>query len=339
MERGPPSISVLCFSKDRPLQLEAYLNSLFRMCVEPLSVTVLYTCGGRFAAAYNRLGSFFPEVDFVRESDFKGQVLDYLGQVRTPLFMFGCDDVVFRRTWEPRQIWRAFQDLPGLIGFSLRLGREITFCGTMGRGMSNPRFQRRDPFLVWDWCASELDWGYPWELDCTVYSTQFVRDMLTAIRTLDWAHPNKLEGVVAYLIRPMKALYWAACHPRTGANFITGAAREIFTRGHKPNAVHLNSRGGLTDLIRRMATLRSLRLMASYPLARASVITINRVQSVAPNRICEDAMTTDVLLEMWNRGIILDTNRYLDRAYRSVHIADASFVPRSTHTDTHPKWP
>jgi len=299
------------------------------MCQEPLLVTVLYACEGLFEAAYGKLHSYFPDVDFIRENDFKEQVMDYLEQVRTPLFMFGCDDVVFRRAWDPAQIRRTFQDLPGLIGFSLRLGKEITFCGALGRSMSNPHFQRTDSFLVWDWCASELDWGYPWELDCTIYPTQFVRDMLMAIQKLDWAHPNKLEGVVAYLIRPMKALYWGARHPRMGANFITGAAREILTPGHKANAVHRKPAGRLADLVRGMATLRSFRLMASYPLARASVITINRVQDVALNLVSKDTITADALLGMWNRGMILDIDRYIDRTYRSIHIADANFRARS----------
>lgn len=307
------------------------------MCQEPLSVTVLYTCEGRFEAAYGKLHSYFPHVDFIRENDFKEQVLGCLEQVRTPLFMFGCDDVVFRRAWEPGLIWRTFRDLPELIGFSLRLGKEITFSGTQGRSMTNPRFQRTDPFLVWEWCAGEFDWGYPWELDGTIYPTQFVRDMLMAIRKLDWAHPNKLEGVVAYLIRPMKTLYWAARHPRAGADFINGAAREIFTRGHKANAVHRKPGGGLTDLVRGMATLRSLRLTASYPLARASVITINRVQDVALNVVSKETMSADVLLEMWNRGMILDTDRYVGRTYRSIHICDAGLMPRSINTSTHSK--
>jgi hypothetical protein len=194
--------------------------------------------------------------------------------------------------------------------------------------MSSPRFQRTDPFLVWEWCAGELDWGYPWELDCTIYPTQLVRDTLMAIQKLDWAHPNKLEGVVAYLVRPTRALYWAACHPRTGANFITRAAREAFTRGHKTHSVHPNPRLGLTDLICGMATLRSLRLMASYALARASVITINRVQDIALNPVHESSMTTDVLLEMWNKGIILDIDRYTGRICSSIHIADVGFRSR-----------
>ena len=305
------------------------------MCQEPLSVTVLCACEGRFETAYSRLRSFFPQVDFIRENDFKEQVLDQLERVSTPLFMFGCDDVVFKRTWEPVQIWRTFQELPELFGFSLRLGKEITFSGTLGRNMSNPHFHRTDPFLVWNWYGGELDWGYPWEIDCTIYPTQFVRDMLMAVRKLDWAHPNKLEGVVAYLIRPMKALYWVAHHPRAGANFINGAAREILTRGHGPNAMHRKPGGSLSDLVRGMATLRPLRLMASYPLARASVITINRVQDVALNLVSKDPMSADGLLEMWTRGMILDTDRYIGRSYRSIHIADASFKTRSNGTNVH----
>jgi len=76
-------------------------------------------------------------------------------------------------------------------------------------------------------------------------------------------------------------------------------------------------------------------LMASYPLARASVITINRVQDVAMNLVSKDPMSADGLLEMWTRGMILDTDRYIGRSYRSIHIADASFKTRSNGTNVH----
>jgi hypothetical protein len=277
------SISLLCFSKDRPLQLEAYLTSLFRTCPERLPVRILYACGKRFEPAYQRLRDFFPDVEFQRECDFRQQVRDFVEQAKTPYMMFGCDDVVFKGSWDPGHVLMTFKRLPNLLAFSLRLGKEITHCYPLNRDMRLPNFIETMPCLVWRWRQGELDWAYPWELDCTVYSRDFVGAMVRELdkrrlplHRLNWGHPNRLEGL--------------------GANLV----------------------GRITNLD----------LMAAYPTARASVVTINRVQEIAPNRVYETDVSTEALLDEWNNGIILDTNRYLGRSYRSIHIGDAFFTRR-----------
>lgn len=283
------SISLLCFSKDRPLQLEAYLTSLSRMCTERLVVRVLYACTNRFESAYRTLRDYFPDVEFQREADFRKQVRDFVGNAKTPFLMFGCDDVVFKGVWDPREVLVTFQRLPNLLAFSLRLGKEITHCYPMRRDMALPNFLETTPFLVWEWRRGELDWGYPWELDCTIYSRDFARAMLRELdklrlpwRKLDWSHPNRFEGLGAGLVRHMT----------------------------------------------------NLDLMAAYPAARASVVTINRVQEIEPNRVYEANLPVEVLLEKWNNGIILDTNHYVNRSYRSIHIGDAFFTERSGGVDS-----
>jgi len=256
-----------------------------------LVVRVLYACSNRFESAYQTLRDYFPDVEFQREADFRQQVRDFVANAKTSFLMFGCDDVVFKGVWDPREVLVTFERLPNLLAFSLRLGKEITHCYPLGRDMALPNFLETTPFLVWEWRQGELDWGYPWELDCTIYSRDFVRMMLRELdklrlpwRRLDWGHPNRFEGLGAGLVRQMT----------------------------------------------------NLDLMAAYPAARASVVTINRVQDIAPNRVYEANVPVEVLLEKWNNGIILDTNHYVSRSYRSIHIGDAFFTKRSEEVDSKP---
>jgi hypothetical protein len=304
------------------MQLEAYLNSLLRMCAEPLPVTVLYTCRPHFHVAYSKLESQFREVDFIRETDFKEQVLAYLRQVESPLFMCGCDDVVFKRQWAPGEISKAFEVLPRLLAFSLRLGREITYSHPADRTMSAPHFLKNDPFLVWRWPGGQVDWGYPWELDCTIYTTQFVRSMLMAMDKLDWSHPNRLEGLGADLVHRIgRGFFLRASYPLAKGSIVTRFARSALMSVDKLRLIHPSIR-----------QFEDLDLMASYPLARASVVTINRVQDVAPNRIYGGNLTVDELLEKWNRGMILDTDRYTDQSYPSIHIGEVHLSHRFSKT-------
>jgi len=332
------SISVLCFSKNRPLQLEGYLYSLFRFCGETLSVTVLYTCAKRFEPAYTRLKLCFPTIDFVKEVDFKDQVLECIRQIGTPLFMFGCDDVIFKRPWHPQEIRRLFQTLPQILAFSLRLGREITYCHPLGRDMSAPDFLRVDPFLLWRWPLGDADWGYPWELDCTVYTTQFVKKTLLGLERFDWGHPNLLEGHGANLIRSSKGLDLLAQHSSSRGGVLGRIVKAMLvTIGKRP--LHwlegISLRSGLNKIMRDTVVRRTggLGLMASYPRARASVLTINRVQDVSPNPVYEGDLTVDMLLNKWNNGTVLNIDAYAGRSHPSIHIGEVHFCQRTEPED------
>lgn len=70
-------------------------------------------------------------------------------------------------------------------------------------------------------------------------------------------------------------------------------------------------------------------LMVSYPEARTSVLTVSRVQDVFPNRVYESNFTVEELLDMWNRGVVLNTTYYVGRSYKSIHIGEARFTHRS----------
>lgn len=281
-----PRMAILCFSKDRPLQLEGYLNSLFQTCDEPLSITVLYTCGSVFKQAYESIENAFGQVDFIAEINFTKQVSNIIKRTHAPLFMFGCDDVIFKGHWKPTEILEKFEGTRSLLAFSLRLGREITYCYPIDRNMSLPHFQEERPFLTWLWHDGDADWSYPWELDSTVYSTNFVKAFIRkfvrppwARHKFDWSNPNKLEALGAGLI-----------------------ARET-----------------------------KLDLMASYPDARACVLTINRVQDTFPNRVYPSKFTAEELLRMWTDGKRLDIAHYFGRIYESIYIGDARFIPHTTN--------
>ncbi|MGA2790382.1 MAG: hypothetical protein ABSF00_06410 [Candidatus Bathyarchaeia archaeon] len=284
-------LGVLCFSKDRPLQLEGYLTSIARTCKEPLALTVLYACGNEgFERAYETLKSRFPEVSFVRETDFRKQVLKYFESLESDLFMFGSDDAVFKSEWKASDAATAFQDHDKLLAFSLRLGTELSFCQPQNSPMPRPRFLETNPFLVWKWKQAQLDWGYPWEENCTIYEAEFAREIVRKIdgwrsmralwkRKFKWAQPNLLEGVGA-------------------------------------------------DLVRYTLFAELPELMASYPHAKANVVTVNRVQSVSPTPVYGAGVSSEDLLQRWTSGTILDVERYANTIYDRIHIGDLFLASR-----------
>ena len=87
--------SVIVFSKGRPMQMHAYLESLLKFSdARQEMVTVLYceTEGIR----YGKLMQQFPQVTWRKENKFETDLKQIIADAGEYI-MFGCDDVVFIR--------------------------------------------------------------------------------------------------------------------------------------------------------------------------------------------------------------------------------------------------
>lgn len=207
-------ISVLSFSKDRPLQCEGYLRSLQKAFGSNASrVRVLFKASGpSFASGYGHVGAEYPGVEFVPEHDFGEQVLEWIHGLTTPLATFGCDDVVFRGQVDVLALAASFADAD-LAGFSLRLGRNIRFSHRRKEELSQPDFTQIDGCLTWKWTEAEGEWAYPFELNGTVYRASYLAALLNGLEQIrvagrgsrgEWRHPNLLELSGVTLMKAMK---------------------------------------------------------------------------------------------------------------------------------------
>ncbi len=190
----------MCFSKDRPLQLDGYLRSLREASSQPVRVRVLYTCSSdRFRRGYAELAESHPDVEFEPEHDFGRQLTGWLKATAARFVMFGCDDVVFCRAFDVAQIAGTFNDYD-LLGFSLRLGRNIEYSHSRREAVPHPEFKPGGDKLVWCWRSADSHWAYPFELNCTVYERSMTLRLVAMMEQLriaqppfDWRHPNLLE--------------------------------------------------------------------------------------------------------------------------------------------------
>lgn len=218
--RAADWLNCLCFSKDRPLQLDGYLRSLRLMLDASLPVTVLYRASSAYYAEdYEELKRTYPAVAFVPETDFGAQVCDWVQTSQVPLVLFGCDDVVFYRPLDLRRAVLAFEDAD-LLGFSLRLGRNILYSQSRPEPVAPPPFTATGEILKWNWRGADGEWGYPFELDGTVYRRGMLAAVLTAMEQYrartpawDWRHPNLLEMNGNVFIKAMDILPGMASFP------------------------------------------------------------------------------------------------------------------------------
>lgn len=204
-------MQIICFSRNRPLQLHGYLTSLMRN-TRNIAISVLQRNDPIFDTAYRAIQAEFPSVTFVDESNFSTDLLALL-DVSADYICFGCDDVVYVNHISLSDISACFALEPDLIGLSLRLGDNVTRSMFYGPVLQ-PKKRLVNGWRIWNIEQSDAlgDWRYPWELDGTVYRADFVHAMTVGIADRA-ASPNSLEANGAncwqqYTDRRMLASFW-----------------------------------------------------------------------------------------------------------------------------------
>jgi hypothetical protein len=211
-------VKVILFSKDRPFQLHATLNSLYENCtdMEGVSIAILYRASSaRFEQAYQELRHHdFPSttLSWIKEQEFKQ---DLLGILRGPVpamnwnrrfggikrgrswhaandfVLFLVDDTIFVRPFSLAWMIHFLCAFPKALAFSLRLGRNTKSCYSKNCLQRLPEFHPIDnECLLFRWVGQEGDFGYPLELSSSLYRVQ---DIIPFLMRLPYANPNRLE--------------------------------------------------------------------------------------------------------------------------------------------------
>jgi hypothetical protein len=294
----------IIFSRDRALQLEATLRSFLLHCQDPeqIHLNVLFLTTNLFhARQYDELARDFtgslslrliPQIDFrsdilklllptgepkhwmnIRHQIIKiGPRLGFLNRfrlARAPMdyVLFMVDDNLFVRDFRLQSIETALNANPDVLGFSLRLGSNTTYCYSKNAAQRLPSFIRVEKgFLKFDWTNGELDFSYPLEISSSIYRSRQIWNVLNRV---SFSNPNTLENRMAtnkryfrktspYLLCPDQSVTF--CNPinkvqtvwenRSGSNpdYSVENLADLFTKGYRiqvefysdftPNACH-----------------------------------------------------------------------------------------------------
>lgn len=177
--------TIIVFSKDRPMQLHAYLESLIwaSKCPEE-QIYVLYR--EEEPVRYDKVKSYFPHVNWIAEECFSKQVQEIVSNADENI-MFGCDDVLFMDYFNLNEMEKYLAAHDDVFGFSLRLGKNIK--------PMPPKLQRDNEYCTWNWTEATGHYGYPWELDCTLYRREDVLKIMGEAGAEKMKTPNYLESV------------------------------------------------------------------------------------------------------------------------------------------------
>ena len=186
----------LIFSKDRALQLHGTLSSLLLQCsdIDQLDVRILYTSSTQqFEGQYQSLAQEFKQFSFVRETDFRKQILDLVKPYQTVLFI--VDDNLFIEPFSIKEVERYLADHGDCLGFSLRLGLNTTYCFSTDVRQQVPSFEKLGQSIQkYRWVDQEADFGYPLEVSSSAYR---VADLFPLLQKLSFNNPNSLEAALS----------------------------------------------------------------------------------------------------------------------------------------------
>jgi glycosyltransferase family protein len=179
-------LSVIVFSKNRPMQLHAYLESLLLFSDATQEViTVIYNSDE--AINYDKVKAYYRHINWRKEEHFNSDLLNVLS-ISSEHILFGCDDVVFTRGFSLSRISRILDENENIFGFSLRLGPNIV--------PKPDNIGKEAGCYEWNWRESKDNhYNYPWELDCTIYRKSDVLTLLSNVGCLK--NPNYLEERIA----------------------------------------------------------------------------------------------------------------------------------------------
>jgi len=158
-------ITTIIFSKNRACQLELLLRNL------NMPAIVLYTYDPEFRLGYEKLISLYPSVKFIRETNFKEQLKENIGEYT--MFLVD-DDIMIEHFDEDCPEFIEFKKNQDIVCLSLRISPEYN----------------RAPILknnTWRWKGERKDWGYPMSVTSSIFRKQ---DILPIIIKEDFKTPR-----------------------------------------------------------------------------------------------------------------------------------------------------
>ena len=190
------------------MQLDACLRTFALNCADDGSCQkrVIFKCtDSRHAVQYETLRKEHPDVEFIAETDFHQDLQSALSGFNYVLFM--VDDNLCVRRFRLGEIVSTLESDSSAIGFSLRLGRNTTFCYSYKDApqempaaeeitlaetdCADAAQESTGKILRFPWVGAPYDFGYPMEVSSSVYR---VPEILIAISSGDRIkHPNGLE--------------------------------------------------------------------------------------------------------------------------------------------------
>jgi len=299
-------ISNVVFTRNRPLQLEAYFESLYRNIPHELIQTYLIYKVELFDEQYSEVFKRFSDCIVIREQDFHDDFTGLIERIDTKYILFATDDVVYYDFVNFAVIDETFgRFCKDIFGFSLRLDRES--LRKENEVINEVEIGSENIYEV-NWKrARSRNAKYAFELNSTVYTTSLVRRILEPVAR---EHPvlKKIFERESFLVKSLGLIF----HMK---DFL--AVLDTF---HDPNT--------LEGYCHRWCKTHKRRLPGYLYFQKlcASAVQINRVNTTTDNPT--DGLsehTVQALNEKYKQGYRLDIQAIVKNKPQATHVGREYF--------------
>ncbi len=189
----------LIFSKDRSIQLESFLRSmksLYTNYKENKNVLLYNYSNDNFKKGYDILQKEYSEVEFIRESNIRQNVIDILDNHQNEKYVvFYCDDNIWKESFNLNcKEFYTFKSNEIICCFSLRMHPRISKCYTANIDTPPPEIPYSNDPYIWNWVGLKGDWGYPMSIDGHIFRYDFIRNLL---KNLNFTNVNLIEAYMS----------------------------------------------------------------------------------------------------------------------------------------------
>ena len=191
-------IDSIVFSKDRAMQLHAFLRSFSEMVENPGKIIILFKTSNDFhKKSYDELKRIFSGKDFIfiEESDFRSQLIEICNNSYAKIIGLFVDDMIFVQKINYSHLLE-FETLENVV--SLGRGKDFDFSIVLNKPIKLPDFIPADNGYLkfkWDQVKEYSDWSYPLGVSGYFYSNSELNVMLNNI---NFKAPNSLENNLQY---------------------------------------------------------------------------------------------------------------------------------------------
>jgi hypothetical protein len=185
-------LEIVIFSKDRPLQLLALLESMDHYSTPKILPHIIFNASSLiYKQAYEELFQKYSHLLKTKYNDselgFKKTLVSILENLESEKITFLVDDIIFKAelNWDTVIGFDSAKVVP-----TLRLAPHLKRCYTANDSQLLPPFMEKNNFFWWFWNEGEYDWKYPLSVDGNIFSRH---EFLELIKELDFKAPNTLE--------------------------------------------------------------------------------------------------------------------------------------------------
>ncbi|NLX74076.1 MAG: hypothetical protein GXY94_12385, partial [Bacteroidales bacterium] len=187
------SLEIIIFSKDRPIQLYALIESYFYYSKVSNPITVIYKCSNEgFTKAYHEIGKKFSNLKFVKDTNFRDVLIKTVEQINASRLLFLVDDIIFTREFNTSSFDQY--DLKHTVP-SLRLGKNIVYSYTRQKTILQPEFRTNGMHIEWNWIKRNSYWSYPLSVDGHIFDRT---EILFMLKHISYKAPNSLEEALQF---------------------------------------------------------------------------------------------------------------------------------------------